>query len=509
MGEQHTSEEILSMLESVEVTVVATSAGDRVRCRMMHYAFDKNFNVYLATMKGDPKTVQITHHPSIALLVHKGEPDISDSKEVEITGKAFIVRDEQERRRALEATAVRSPVVNYLADTGNAQMLDCIKVVPETVKFRIFREIVQGKPPTVIEFPENRSVVSDWEMLKTKAKSWLVGLRVSFLTASIVPVLLGTAIAWTDRRAMHGGYFLLTLIAGLSLHAGINVINDYFDHKSGNDEVNIEFVRPFSGGSRVIQLGLLTPLEMLIGGLLLVLLASLIGLYLAWTRGTFILALGAIGLLSGLFYTGHPFNWASRGVGEALVGLNFGLLMTLGTYYVQTQSLSWTPVVAALPLAFLISAVLWINEFPDYSADKAVGKKTLVVRLGRRKGVAGYAVFVIGAYLSLLAGVLAGVLPTATLLGLITLPTLLRAIQYAKKHYHSSFDLVPANALTIIAHLATGLLLTLAYAWEGSGLQGLGYLALLGAAFFAFVIYMYNHIEKQKDLFLALKQVVR
>jgi len=509
MSEQHSREEVLSVLRDVEVAAAATSAGDRVRNRMMHYAVDEDFHIYLATMKGDPKTVQITNCPSIALLVHKSEEDINDSQEVEIIGKALIIKDERERQRALEATAQRSPVVKYLVETGNAGVLDCIKVVPQVVKFRIFREIVQGLPPTVIEFPENRTVISDWELLKMKARSWAVALRMAFLTASIVPIFLGTAIAWAQRGVLDWVHFLLALIAGLALHAGTNLINDYFDHLSGNDEVNREFVRPFSGGSRVIQLGLLTPLEVLMGSLLFFTLGSLIGLYLVWTRGLFILALGAVALLCGVFYTGRPFNWASRGIGEALVGLNFGVLMVLGAYYVQVQTLDWAPVIAGIPISLLIAAVLYVNEFPDYVADEAVGKRTLVVRLGRRRAVVGYMALLGATYLAILAGVVAGVFPRAALLGLITLPASLRAIQYARKHYARSFDLVPANALTIVTHLATGLLLTLAYAWEGFGLRGIGYIAALGAGFAGFVLYMYRHVERQKDIFLGLKQAIR
>jgi len=205
MSGQHSSEEILSVLRNVEVAAVATSAGDRMRNRMMHYAADEDFNIYLATMKGDPKTVQITNCPSIALLVHKSREDINDSQEVEIIGKALLTRNERERQRALEATAQRSPVVKYLVETGNAGVLDCIKVAPQTVKFRIFREIVQGLPPTVIEFPENRRVISDWELLKMKTRSWTVGLRMPFLTAAIVPIFLGTAIAWAQRGVLDWG----------------------------------------------------------------------------------------------------------------------------------------------------------------------------------------------------------------------------------------------------------------------------------------------------------------
>ncbi len=508
MSEQHSREEILSLMENVEVAAVATSAGEKMRVRMMHYVADDNLNIYLTTMKGDPKTVQMTHHPSISLLINQSGADINDSREVEITGKALFVRDQKEREQVMEMAAKRSPVVKYLTETGNSDMLDCIKVVPDTIKFRIFAEIVQGMPPTVIEFPQNRQVVSDWHLIKMKVKNWVMALRVPFLTASLIPILLGTAIAWFATGTLYWGFFLLTLLAGLSIHIGTNVINDYSDHKSGNDEVNTEFVRPFSGGSRVIQLGLLSPLEVLSGSLLFFLLSALIGFYLAWTRGPLILILGAIGVISGMFYTGGPFNWAKRGIGELLVGLNFGILMTLGAYYVQTQSFSWVPVIAAIPVSLLIAAVLYINEFPDYTADKKVGKNTLVVRLGREKAVNLYILIMAGVYLSIAGAVATGTLPLTSLLGLITLPLAIRAIQYARKHHSTSFDLVPANAMTVTSHLATGLLLTLAFVWNALGSQGLAFVVLLGAIFIGFVILMYRHIERQKNVFLGLKQVV-
>ena len=269
-------------------------------------------------------------------------------------------------------------------------MLDCGKVVPDTIKFRVFKEIVQGMPPTVLEFPQNRQVVSDWHLIKMKLKNWVMAFRTPFLTASIVPILLGTAIAWSTTGTLYWGFFLLTLLAGLLIHLGTNVINDYSDHRSGNDEVNREFVRPFSGGSRVIQLGLLTPLEVLAGGLFFFFLSAAIGFYLASERGPLILLLGAIGRISGMFYAGGFFNWVKRGIGELLVGLNFGILMALGASYVQTQSFSWIPVIAAIPVSLLIAAVLYINEFPDYTADKQVRKNTLVVRLGRERAVILY-----------------------------------------------------------------------------------------------------------------------
>ncbi|MBI4318806.1 MAG: 1,4-dihydroxy-2-naphthoate octaprenyltransferase [Chloroflexi bacterium] len=506
MNEMRDKAEIVALLDRAEVAAVATSSGKGMRNRMMHFAVDDDLNVYLASIKGDPKMLQITRQPSIALLVYENTGDINESREVEISGRAGIVQDEEERQKGLAASARKSPVVKYLVETGNSGMLDCIKVAPDTVKYRVFKEIVQGKPPAVLEFPQNRVEESDLDALKAKVRNWQVAVRVPFLTASIVPILLGTAIAAVTVGLVRWDLFLLTLLAGLCIQAGTNVINDYFDHKSGNDEVNREFVRPFSGGSRVIQLGLLSPVEVLAGALLLISIACLIGIYLGLERGPWIFAFGIVGVVSGVFYTGKPFDFASRGVGELLVGLNFGVLMTLGAYYVQAQSLSWVPVVAAIPVSLLIAAVLYINEFPDYKADEAVGKRTLVVRLGRARAAAAYWALVAATYVSIPVGVLIGFLPTATLLALVTLPLCVRAAQHARKHHSSSFDLIPANAMTVMAHLVTGLALALAFAWEGLGAQGIVYVAGVGVAFAAFSVWMYWHIEHQKRVFLGLKQ---
>ena len=506
MSESHDKSEILSILEEAEVAAIATSSGSGMRNRMMHFAVDNDLNVYLASMKGDPKMLQITRQPSIALLVYRNDGDTNDSREVEVSGRAIIVQDEQERQHALLASAKKSPVVKYLVETGNAGMLDCIKIVPETVKYRVFKEIVQGRPPTVLDFPENRIKESDFAALKAKVRNWQVALRIPFLTASIVPILLGTAIAGLTARAIRWDLFLLTLVAAVFIQAGTNIINDYFDHASGNDEINREFVRPFSGGSRVIQLGLLSPVEVLGGAMLFIMIASLIGVYLGLERGLLIFVLGIVGLVSGVFYTGRPFNFASRGVGELLVAMNFGVLTTLGAYYVQAQTLSWMPVAASVPVSLLIAAVLYVNELPDYKADVAVGKRTAVVRLGPARALIVYIVLIAGTYLSILAGVVAGLLPIAALLAIITLPLCIRAAQYIRKHHSSSFDLIPANAMTVMGHLLTGLLLALAFTWQVLGAQGLAYFIGIAAVFAAFSAFMYRHIERQKDIFLGLKR---
>ena len=301
----------------------------------------------------------------------------------------------------------------------------------------------------------------------SKLKLYLAELRAPFFTATIVPVALGAAIGWARTGAFFWGWFVLTMAGGILLHAGANVSNDYFDHKSGCDEANEEFARPFTGGSRLIQEGLLSPREVLGEALVAYALAAAIGLYFIIVRGPAILLLGVIGAFSGFFYTAPPFKLVHRGVGEIFIGLNFGVLLTLGSYFVQTGTFAVEPAVASLPVAFLITAVLYINEFQDYNADKSVGKNHWVIRLGKKRATRGFAIIMLLVYLSIVAGVVIKMLTPWALAALFTAPLALKAVRVAIKNYGDSQALIPANAATIGAHLTTGLALTLAYVIQG------------------------------------------
>ncbi len=296
-----------------------------------------------------------------------------------------------------------------------------------------------------------------------KLKLWFMAVRAPFFTASIVPVVLGTVIAFNLTQSIHWIHFILTLVGAVLLHAGANVINDFFDHLSSNDEINEEFVRPFTGGSRMIQNKLLSPREVLIGAIILLFMGSLIGLYFTYTFGWVILVIGIVGVLSAVLYVAPRINLVGRGIGEFLIGINFGVLMTLGAYYTQTGSLSWIPVIASLPVALLISAVLYINEFPDAKADKAVGKNHLVVRLGKEKAVRGYIAIILLTYITLVISVVTDTLPPFALIAMLTFPLALKSIKIAQQYYDNTIKLVPANASTIMNHLFTGILLILSF----------------------------------------------
>jgi 1,4-dihydroxy-2-naphthoate octaprenyltransferase len=297
---------------------------------------------------------------------------------------------------------------------------------------------------------------------------WVIKTRAPFFTATLVPVLQGVALAWARDGAFNLWLFLLTLVGALCLHAGTNMSNDYFDHKWGSDEVNTEFANPFTGGSRLIQMGLVEPKEILWQSLAFFLIGGLIGLVLVFlTPGWTVLWIGLIGAFCGFFYTAPPFRLARLALGELAVGLCFGPLMALGAYYVQVGQMAWEPVIASLPIGLLITLILWINQFQDTPADASVGKSHLVVRIGRRRASLVYGVLLVGTYLSIIAGVIfAGVTPWA-LIGLLTITWSWQAYAIAREHYDHHRELTPANALTVRIHLVTGLLLTAAYLIQG------------------------------------------
>lgn len=288
---------------------------------------------------------------------------------------------------------------------------------------------------------------------------WFKASRPEFFTASIVPVAVGAAAAYHTSGQLLWGYLLLTLLALVLVHAAANLANDYYDHLSGNDEINVEYARPFTGGSRLIQQGQVAPHHILIASVVCLVAGGLLGFYLVWTRGWPILVLGVVGGLSGFFYTARPLQLGYRGIGELFIGLDFGMLPVLGTYYVQVQHFSPLALAASLPVTFLIMAVLWINQFQDFAADKAVQKRHWVVRLGRRRASYVYTGMVSCAYLSLLVSVLGGWLPQTAVLPLIALPLAIFAIRTALRHYDELPLLLPANASTVALHLLAGLLL--------------------------------------------------
>ncbi len=317
------------------------------------------------------------------------------------------------------------------------------------------------------------------EKRPSKAQIWLGELRLPFTTASIVPLLLGTAIAWAMTGIFLWDIFLLTVIGGVCIHLGANVANDFWDFRQGSDNINVEYIRPFTGGSRMIQQNLLSPREVLAGSIVFFSIGAIIGLYLTFTRGFFILILGLLGIFLAFFYTAPPFKFVSRGIGEIIIGICFGIFLTIGAFFTQAQIIVWEPIVVSLPIALLVSGILYINEFADFTADRDAGKHTLVVRLGRKRASKLYVALLVLVYLIVVFAVLLRFTNSFSLIVFSTLPLSILGARYAIKEYNKPMAMIPANVSTILNHLITGITLTLAYVFFGLSIYLTPHLILL------------------------------
>jgi 1,4-dihydroxy-2-naphthoate polyprenyltransferase len=292
--------------------------------------------------------------------------------------------------------------------------------------------------------------------------TWLQATRPQFFTVIILPIFLGNAIAWYDKKIFSLEYFILSLIAGILCAAAANVLNDYFDHLNQTDILNTDPLTPFAGGSRMIQNGVLTADQTFHYGLVLLSLAVLLGIFLIFERGLPLLWIGLIGVLSVYFYSAPPLLH-SFGLGEITIGLNYGILAVAGSYFVQTQTYSATAFFASLPMAGFAAAILYINQFPDFEPDRAVGKRNWVVRLGREQAKTYYNYLILGSFGFLLLGIVLQYLPIWVGVSFVIFPIGLKGIQVLKENYQQKQALIPAIQNTIALHSLMGILLTMIF----------------------------------------------
>ncbi len=294
---------------------------------------------------------------------------------------------------------------------------------------------------------------------------WLTlrATRLPFLSATFIPVAIGIAIA-----AAHGSFdlfgALLTLVGAAAVHLGLNVANDVFDSRLGADERNINPTQ-YSGGSRVIQYGLVSIRRMAAISVLMYAVAMGIGLLLLWTRySPALLVIGVLGVLLSFFYTAPPLKLVYRGLGEITTAIGFGPLMLVGAYVVQTLgALRPEPFVASIPIALLVMLILYVNEVPDRSGDARAGKRTLPVRLPQAAVINGYVLAAAAAFGTIVVGVALGLLPIPALLTLLAVPLAGRVRDGLNRYYEQPYGLMAVMAVNIRVHLYVGILLLAAY----------------------------------------------
>jgi 1,4-dihydroxy-2-naphthoate octaprenyltransferase len=297
--------------------------------------------------------------------------------------------------------------------------------------------------------------------LPNPALRYLLATRLPFLSVTLVATLIGLAVSFWTGVALSPSTALLTVVFALVAHAGVNVLNDYYDARNGTDAINTERIFPFTGGSRFIQNGVLSERETGLFGAALFAVVVPAGLWLAAHSGPELLHIGLAGLIVGWAYSAPPLKLNSRGVGELCVWAGFALIV-VGSDFVQRGALSPAPWIAAAAYALLVTNILFINQFPDRRADEAVGKRHWVVRLGVERSRVVYVLIAALAYGWVAFAVIRGMLPLLALAAL--LPALLstKAASILWREAASPARLAPAIPLTIASATLHGVLLAAA-----------------------------------------------
>lgn len=249
----------------------------------------------------------------------------------------------------------------------------------------------------------------------TKLQIWLLAARPKTLPAAAAPVVVGTAVA-IGEAVFQWGPALAALLGALLIQIGTNFANDVFDYKKGADTTER------LGPTRVTQAGLLPPETVMIGMWLIFGLAVLVGLYLVWVGGWPIIVIGILSILAGIAYTGGPFPLGYNGLGDLFVFIFFGVVAVCGTYYVQAGTVSPAALWASLPVGFLATAILVVNNLRDIDTDRVAGKKTLAVRFGARGAQIEYLLLVGLSYLIPLLMGLTGVASWWVVITLLSFP---------------------------------------------------------------------------------------
>lgn len=278
-------------------------------------------------------------------------------------------------------------------------------------------------------------------------------VRPAFLSASVLPVVTALAYVQGNFGMLDYSLAMLVLTSIVFIHCAANVLNDYFDAKNGSDAGNQDRIYPFSGGSRFIQNKVLSERQMLVFGIILFLLGCLIGLVIAFMTGQFIFWTGLTGAILAVTYS-MPTGLASKGFGDLVIALCFGLLPVMGTVYTQVNAITADSILTGLVISCFVVAILWINSIPDREADKKAGKNTWPSRLSEKVALRVHIVwFVLGFSLVLFTPLL----ERGYLALLAVIPATVVIVSVIKQR------LMPAIPLTLLTHALVCVLLAVGF----------------------------------------------
>ena len=286
---------------------------------------------------------------------------------------------------------------------------------------------------------------------------WVRVIRVRFLLASIIAVSAGLAITWWNTSSITIFDAILTICGVLALHASVDLLNDYWDFKRGIDTTTHR--TKMSGGSGVLPEGLLKPAQVYAAGIAFLIIGTAIGIYFIATDGIVIGIILAFAVISIYFYSTKIVDW---GLAEVFVAIK-GSMIVMGTYFVQTSQITEQSVLAGIVIGVLSSLVLFITSFPDHDADKAKGRKTLVISLGMQKACSILWIFPAITYGITIIAVVFEIFPVFCLIILSTVPLIIRSGLKLKQNYDKLTNLIPVMSSTLYFSRITGVLLVVGF----------------------------------------------
>lgn len=279
-------------------------------------------------------------------------------------------------------------------------------------------------------------------------------MRPPFLILTPACVLLGFSVAnWTEEH-VNIWQFILVLVGALAAHISVNAFNEYFDFKSGLDARTRR--TPFSGGSGTLPVHPEAARPALITAIITLTIVALVGIYFTFIRGAGLLPLGILGMIVIVIYTTTLLR--SSILSLISPGLGFGTLMVMGTYFALTGRYTWSAFTASLIPFFLVCDLLLLNQFPDVEADRSIGRKHYPITLGRHTSSYIYTAFLALAYLSIVIGVILGLLPLPALLGLLTVILAVPTARTAITHSDDIPKLIPAMGMNVLINIFTPIL---------------------------------------------------
>ena len=286
---------------------------------------------------------------------------------------------------------------------------------------------------------------------------WFRVIRIRFLLASVVAVSAGLALSLWHGVQIDIWYAIMTLAGVIALHSSVDLLNDYWDYKRGIDTQTQR--TKMSGGTGVLPEGLLEPTQVYRAGIIFLIIGGLIGSYFVLTNGIIIGLILAFAVLSIYFYSTKIVD---SGLAEVFVTIK-GTMIVLGTYFIQTSEINMASIIAGIFVGVLSSLVLFITSFPDYDADKAKGRKTLVIFLGKQKATTMFWIFPLIAYSVLISGIIYELFPLYCIISLVAVPLIIKAGISLKQNFDNIQDLVPAMSSTITFSRITGTLFIIGF----------------------------------------------